>query len=370
MEVPFLPLERTYAATGAELGAAITRVAARGWYILGPEVEAFEQAFADYVGCSHCIGVGNGFDALLLAMEALEIGAGDEVIVPANTYVATWLSVIAAGATPVPVEPEADGWNLDPSLVEAAIGPRTRALLPVHLYGHPAAMVQIGAIAERHGLALLEDCAQAHGARVGGRHVGSFSDAGCFSFYPTKNLGALGDAGAITTNDAALARRLRMLRNYGSPAKDQNLLAGRNSRLDEMQAAVLGVRLSHLEAWNGRRRALAATYWAGLAETGLVLPSARADTEPVWHQFVVRHPQRDRLRAGLAARGVQTMIHYPIPPHRQPACARPDLDAALPRTVALHAEVLSLPIGPHLTDAEQAAVIAAITDIARELDTP
>jgi dTDP-3-amino-3,4,6-trideoxy-alpha-D-glucose transaminase len=326
-------------------------VLASGRYLLGPELAAFEQDFADFVGARHCIAVGSGLDALVLVVEARGISGGDEVIVPGNTFVATWLAARRAGATPVPVDPDPGTYNIDPDGLEAAITSRTRMIVPVHLYGRPAAMDDVRTVAARHGLFVLEDAAQAHGARVGNTRAGALADAAAWSFYPSKNLGALGDGGAITTDDDGLAERLRMLRNYGSSAKYRHELSGVNSRLDELQAAVLRVKLAQLDAWNERRRSVAARYIAGLAETELVLPGVPADAEHVWHLFVVRTPRRDELRRALSDAGVETGIHYPLAPHRQPVFADLAIDPrSLPVSERLQHEVLSLPIGPHLTD--------------------
>lgn len=349
MNIPFLDLGAAYREIKAEIDAAVHRVLASGWYILGPEVEAFEAEWAVFCGADHAVGVANGLDALILALRALGIGDGDEVIVPSNTYIATWLAVTAVGARPAPVEPDPLTHTIDPSRIADAITPATRAILPVHLYGQPADMDAILAVAQRHGLAVVEDAAQAHGARYKGRRIGAHGDVVCWSFYPGKNLGALGDAGAVTTNRADLADRIRVLRNYGSRVKYVNEVQGVNSRLDPIQAAVLRVKLKHLDAWTDRRRAIAAAYAEGLGDSGLVLPSAPEWAEPVWHLYVVRSADRDGLQARLTEAGVGTLIHYPIPPHMQAAYATlgiaPD---ALPIARQLAYEVLSLPIGPHL----------------------
>jgi dTDP-4-amino-4,6-dideoxygalactose transaminase len=361
--VPFLDLRAPYRELRAEIDAAVARVTSSGWYLLGAELEAFERAYADYVGARYCVGVANGLDALHLGLRALGVGAGDEVIVPSNTYVATWLAVTQVGATPVPVEPDPRTHNLDPERVEAAVTPRTRAILPVHLYGQPADMRPVREIADRHGLAVLDDAAQAHGARYRGRRVGGsgLADVTAWSFYPTKNLGAMGDAGAVTTDDAALADRLRVLRNYGSRVKYVNEVRGTNSRLEELHAAVLTAKLARLDEWNARRARQAARYAEALAATGLTLPAAPAWAEPVWHLYVVRSPARDALQAALRARGVDTIVHYPVPPHRQPAYQDLGFGAdAFPIASRLAAEVLSLPVGPHLTDAQQDRVIGAV----------
>ncbi|TAG26176.1 MAG: aminotransferase class V-fold PLP-dependent enzyme, partial [Verrucomicrobia bacterium] len=307
----------------------------------------------------------NGLDALTLIFRAyLELGImrkGDEVIVPANTYIASILAVSEAGLKPVPVEPDAATFNLDPSHVEAAITPRTRAILPVHLYGRAADMPRIVEIARRRGLKVVEDGAQAHGAIIGGRRAGAWGDAAGFSFYPIKNLGALGDAGAVTTSDAELARTVRVLRNYGSEKKYHNVMRGVNSRLDELQAALLRVRLPLLDAENARRREVAALYLATIRHLEVSLPKVPRETaEHVWHLFVVRCVRRDALQAHLAASGVQTMVHYPIPPHRQGVYATGELAGEWPITDAIHAEVLSLPMGPCLANAEAERVAEAV----------
>jgi dTDP-4-amino-4,6-dideoxygalactose transaminase len=364
MRVPFLDVGATYVALKDELDAAVSRVLSSGWYLLGAEIAAFEEEFAAHVGVKHCIGVGNGLDALHLALRAMNVGSGDEVIVPSNTYIATWLAVNYAGATPVPVEPDLRTYNLDPALIEAAITPRTRAILPVHLYGQPANMDPICEIAQRYGLWVLEDSAQAQGARYRGRRVGSIGHAAGWSFYPAKNLGAFGDAGAVTTNDDGLADRLRELRNYGSKVKYVNEERGFNSRLDEIQAAVLRVKLRHLDSWNDRRRRIAAQYLDLLHQTDLVLPWVETWADPVWHLFVVRSQQRDQLMRRLQEAGIGVLIHYPIPPHLQAAYR--DLDrprGSFPVSEMIHQEVLSLPIGPHLDEAQAASVVATLKEV-------
>jgi dTDP-4-amino-4,6-dideoxygalactose transaminase len=358
MKIPFLDLGAAYRELKPEIDAAVARVLESGWYILGPEVEAFEAEWAAYCEARHAVGVANGLDALILALRALDIGPGDEVIVPSNTYIATWLAVSGVGATPVPVEPDPATHNIDPARIETAITPRTRALLPVHVYGQPADMDPILDIARRHKLRVVEDAAQAHGARYKGRRIGAHGDIACWSFYPGKNLGALGDAGAVTTNDPDLAQRVALLRNYGSRQKYVNEEAGVNSRLDPVQAGVLRVKLSVLDSWTDRRRALAAAYTEGLQDTGLILPHVPDWAEPVWHLYVVRTSERAALRARLAEAGIGTLIHYPIPPHMQTAYTglkfSPD---TLPLARDMAGEVLSLPIGPQLEAAQQECVI-------------
>jgi len=365
MKVPFLWLPPVYEELRPELDAAFARVMRSGWFILGDEVRAWEEEFARYCGAAHCVGVASGLDAMVLTLRAWDVGPGDEVIVPSNTYIATWLAVSQCGAAPVPVEPDAGTYNLDAARIEAAVTPRTRAVLPVHLYGQPADMEAIGAVARRHGLALLDDCAQAHGASYQGRPVGSLADASAWSFYPAKNLGAMGDGGAVTTDDAAIDQRVRALRNYGSTVKYRNEVKGFNSRLDEVQAAVLSVKLRTLGDVTTTRRRIASRYLDGLADLPLVLPRVPEWAEPAWHLFVVRHADRDAFQARLAREGVGTLVHYPVPPHLQPAYADLRLAAGdLPIAEAIHREVLSLPIWPGMTDAQVEHVIDACRECA------
>ena len=314
MKIDLAVLGRQFELHQAEYEAAALRVLRSGWYVLGPEVEAFEHAFAAYVGRKYCVGVNSGLDALTLAVRALGIGAGDEVLVPANTYIATVLAITANGATPVFVEPDAY-FTMDAAKIEDAITERTKAILVVHLYGQATKMDDVCRIAKAHGLHLLEDCAQSHGARFGGTMTGAFGDAGCFSFYPTKNLGAFGDAGAVVTDDAELARTLRMLRNYGSEKKYYNKLVGVNSRLDELQAALLHTKLGHLDELIAERERIAAAYLDGMHNPAVKLPKTRANANHVWHQFVVQTEDRDGFQQYLADHGIKTVIHYPIPPH-------------------------------------------------------
>ncbi len=365
MNIPFLDLKPAYAELADQLDAACRRVMASGWFVLGPEVEAFEVEFAAYCGTRHCVGVGNGLEAMELVLRAWGVGPGDEVIVPSNTYIATWLAVSAVGAKPVPVEPDPRTHNIDPDLIEAAITARTKAILPVHLYGQPTDMDPIMAIAARRNVLVLEDVAQAQGARYKGRVTGSLAHAGAFSFFPTKNLGALGDAGAVTTDNAALADRLRVLRNYGSRQKYVNLEKGVNSRLDELQAALLRVKLPHLDAWNQRRKALAARYHAALADLpGLDLPHVPQWADPAWHLFVVTTDRRDTLVKALDAARIGWLIHYPIPPHLQAAYAELRLaKGSLPIAEDLAETVLSLPLGPHMDAAAADQVAAAVTRV-------
>ncbi|PKQ03147.1 MAG: erythromycin biosynthesis sensory transduction protein eryC1, partial [Alphaproteobacteria bacterium HGW-Alphaproteobacteria-11] len=304
--IPFLDLGAAYRELKPEIDAAVGRVLDSGWYILGPEVEAFEAEWATYCEARHAVGLANGLDALILALRALDIGAGDEVIVPSNTYIATWLAVSAVGATLVPVEPDPATHNIDPARIAAAITPRTRVILPVHLYGQPADLDPIIALARAHGLAVVEDAAQAHGARYKGKRIGAHGDIVCWSFYPGKNLGALGDGGAITSDNPDLAARIALLRNYGSRQKYVNEVPGVNSRLDPIQAAVLRAKLPYLDAWTDRRRAIAAAYADGLRDTGLILPHVPQWAQPVWHLYVVRAADRDGLQSRLNAAGIGT----------------------------------------------------------------
>jgi len=361
MNIPFLDVGAAYKELKPEIDAAITRVLDSGWYILGPEVEAFETEYAAYCEANHAIGVANGLDALHLALLAMDVGPGDEVIVPSNTYIATWLAVSQCGATPVPVEPVEATYNIDPTLIEAAITPRTKVILPVHLYGQPADLDPILAIARKHGLRVLEDAAQAHGARYKGRRIGAHGDAVAWSFYPGKNLGALGDGGAVTTNDPEIADRIRVLRNYGSRVKYVNEIKGFNSRLDPIQAAVLRVKLRHLDDWNIRRKVIAAQYLDGLANCDLALPHVPDWIEPVWHLFIVQHPQRNLLQQRLNAEDVGTLIHYPIPPYKQQAYSDIQMsNDAFPLASLMADKILSLPIGPQLAKEQVTQVITAV----------
>ena len=359
--IPFLDLKAINLAYEAELKEAFERVLHSGWYIMGKELKTFEQEFAHYCGSEHAIGVSNGLDALHLILRAYGIGAGDEVIVPSNTYIATWLAATYAGATPVPVEPDEATYNIDPERVEAAITPRTRAIIAVHLYGQSADMARLRAIADRHGLKLIEDAAQAHGALYQGKRAGNLGHAAGFSFYPGKNLGALGDAGAVTTNDSELSDKLRVLLNYGSRVKYHNEELGFNCRLDELQAALLRVKLPHLDRDTERRCAIAARYAEGLKDTPLALPATAEGCTHTWHLYVVRTRARQQLQQALADKGVATMIHYPIPPHLQPAYASLGYKQGdFPIAERIHEEVLSLPMGPSMSDEQVEQVIAAV----------
>lgn len=360
MSVPFLDLKAQNAEVRDPLQLAFERVMDSGWYIQGTELEQFEQEFAAYCGAKYCIGVGNGLDALQLILRALDIGPGDEVIVPANTFIATWLAVSSVGASPVPVEPDPATSNIDPERVRESLSPKTKAIIPVHLYGLPAEMEAINDLADQSNIAVIEDAAQAHGAIYRGRKAGSLGIAAGFSFYPGKNLGAIGDGGGITTSDPKLDNKLRLLRNYGSKNKYEHLVSGVNSRLDELQAAFLRVKLQHLDAWNTRRQSIAQRYLSELRDTHLDLPQVSDHSSPVWHLFVVRSSERDRLQKHLTEQGIQTMIHYPTVPHLQPAYAGLGLKTdKFPLAERLQDEILSLPIYPQMSDEQVTEVIAA-----------
>jgi len=349
-KIPFLDLKQTYWELKEEIDRAYQRVMDSGWYIHGAELKAFEAEFADYCNVKYCIGVGNGLDALHLILRAMDIGEGDEVIVPSNTFIATWLAVSYAGAIPVPVEPNEKTYNIDPNSIEAAITEKTKAIMPVHLYGQPADMDPISEIAARYHLKVIEDAAQAHGARYKGKRTGGLGDAAGFSFYPGKNLGAFGDGGAVTTNDPKIAEMVRQLRNYGSKVKYSHDVRGFNSRLDELLAAFLRVKLRHLDEWNARRLELVDCYRRCLAGSKVLLPVIPVGFESVFHLFVARTINRDDLQAGLKAAGIETLIHYPTPPHKQGAYKSMQ-NLSLPIAECMSQEVLSLPMGPHLSGA-------------------
>ncbi len=361
MTIPLLDVGAAYRELQPAIDEAIARVLGSGHYIGGEETERFEAAYATYCGAGYCVGVGNGLDALSLTLRAMDVGTGDEVIVASNGFIATLLAVSSTGAVPVLVEPDPVTHNLDPAKVEAAVTSRTRVLLPTHLYGQPADLDPLLALARRYELKLVEDSAQAHGASYKGRRVGAHGDAVTWSFYPSKNLGAMGDAGAVTTHDPQLAARIRTLGNYGSSRRYVNEVRGVNSRLDPLQAAVLAVKLDHLEAWNERRRVVAAFYTRELARCDLTLPCVPDWVTPVWHQYVIECDNRDALAARLDSVGIATLVHYPIPPHLQRAYS--DLDvprSALPIAERLAGRVLSLPMGPHLGLDQAARVVAEI----------
>jgi len=362
MNIPFLDLKTLNLRFSNDYAAALQRVLDSGWLVLGREVEGFESEFAHYCETAHCIGVGNGLEALSLILRAIGVGKDDEVIVPSNTYIATWLAVTHAGATPVPVEPVEATYNIDPARIEAAITSRTKAIIAVHLYGQCADMDSIMEVANRHGIKVIEDCAQAHGALYKGRKAGSLGHAAGFSFYPGKNLGALGDGGAVTTNDAELAEKIRVMRNYGSEKKYHNSIIGYNSRLDELQAAFLKVKLATLNEDNAIRASIAKQYSQSLGSIDLLkIPVVEQWADPVWHLYVILCQSRDKLQAYLQEQGIGTMIHYPIPPHLQPAYQHLGWkEGDFPIAERIHREVLSLPMGPHMSMELQEVVCQSI----------
>lgn len=360
--VPFLDVKSSFLEISSELNDAYQKVMHSGQYIHGEEVESFEEMFAAYCGVKYCVGVGNGLEALILILEAYGIGPGDEVIVPANTYIATWLAVSNIGAKVVPIEPEFSTYNIDPERIEDLISPATRAILPVHLYGQPVNMDAILTIAKEHDLVVIEDAAQAHGAVYKEQKAGSIGDAAGWSFYPSKNLGAFGDGGAVTTNDERLAKKVRVLRNYGSEGRYVNEIKGINSRLDPLQAAFLKVKLSYLDEWNRRRSVLAEKYRASFLDLQeLVLPYVLDWASPCWHLFVIRTQKRDQLQNYLMNMDINTLIHYPIPPHLSGAYADMNFQQGdYPIAEELAGTVLSLPMGPHLDDQKSDKVIHGV----------
>lgn len=357
--MPYLDLGAVNAPHVERINQAVQRVIQSGWYILGNEVKAFEEAFARYCGTRNCIGVANGLDALMLVLNAWDFPAGSQVIVPSNTYIASVLAITHARLTPVFVEPDPLTYLIDPANIEAAISPSTVAIMPVHLYGRCCNMEAIMELARRYDLKVLEDAAQAHGAQEHNRKAGSLGDAAGFSFYPSKNLGALGDGGAVTTDDDSLADRLRYLRNYGSGKKYHNEYVGYNSRLDEMQAAILSAKLPFLDAENSRRRQLAERYLAGITHPAVRLPLGDRIADDCWHLFVVCHPQRDLFRRYLLDNGINTDVHYPVAPHQQGAYAE-FRNLSLSVSERLHREVISLPLNPAMSDQEADQVIRFI----------
>jgi dTDP-4-amino-4,6-dideoxygalactose transaminase len=365
MRIPLVELAGQYRMLRDEILPAMDGVMSEAQFILGEDVARFEEEFAAFCGAKHCVGVASGLDALQLALRAVGVGPGDEVITAANTFIASALAVTHAGATPVLADVRKDDFNLDPDAVERAITPRTKAILPVHLYGQPARMDEIMDIARRHGLKVVEDACQAHGARYGAARAGAMGDAGCFSFYPGKNLGGYGDGGAVVTDDPKIAERLRLDRNYGSRIKYVHDSAGFNSRLDTLQAAVLRIKLRRLEGWNARRRELAALYRELLADADVLLPREMRGVEHVYHLFVIRHPERDRLIADLHARGIGAGVHYPIPIHQQaPYAGIRTVPDGAPVSTMLAGQILSLPLYPEMTDAQVAEVAAAVRECA------
>ena len=356
--VSFRPMEREL---NQDLRSAFERVLARSWYIRGAEDEAFEKAFAQYCGARYCVGVGNGLDALMLALKALDVGAGDEVIVPSNTYIATVLAVMYVGAKPIFVEPDIRTFNIDSARIEEVITPKTRVIMPVHLYGQACDMEPIMEIACKHGLKVVEDCAQAHGATYKGRKIGTFGDAAGFSFYPGKNLGALGDGGAVVTDNEELAERIRALGNYGSDYKYHHIYKGNNSRLDEMQAAFLAAKLPHLDRMNEARRRIAELYTKGIQNPKVVKPYVAPDCVPVWHIYAIRCAERNELERYLSKKGIGTNKHYPIPIHLQECCRDLQIpEGSLPVAEEISRTELSLPMYYGMTDEEVQYVIDAV----------
>jgi len=371
MKYPFYDLSAQHLPLRDALQEAFARVLNRGQLILGPEVEAFEQEFAGYCGAAHCVGCSNGLDALQLILRAAGIGPGDEVIVPAHTFVATWMAVSVVGATPVGADCEEASCNVSPEAVEAAITPRTKAIIAVHLYGRPADMPRLRDIADRHHLLLVEDAAQAHGATLGGRFAGTLGDAAAFSFYPTKNLGALGDGGAVVTSDTALAERVRRIGNYGSSAKYRHETLGLNARLDELQAALLRTKLPYLDSWNAARRKIAASYSDALScRPGFAPPPlcSHPGAESAWHLYVVQTDSRDSVQAALRAQGIETLIHYPIPPHLQNAYAATHDLGQYPNTERICLRALSLPLWPGMTETAVTCVAQALCRTLNDLN--
>ncbi len=360
--LPFFSSKTVHDTLNAEIQVAWQRFYASNYYVLGTEVKAFEADYASWIGAKHCIGVANGLDALHISLRALGIGPGDEVIVPSNTYIASWLGVSQTGAKPVPVEPDSRSWNLDPRRIEAAITPQTKAIMPVHLYGQACEMGSIMELAQKHGFKVVEDNAQAHGATWNGQKTGTFGQINAHSFYPTKNLGALGDAGAVTCNEEDFADFAHTFRNYGSKVRYYNEMQGTNSRLDELQAAILRVKLRYLHQWNEERSMLAQRYLDALADLDAIqLPHCQEGATHVWHLFVITTPKRDALQAFLAQKGIQTLIHYPLPPHLQKAYQDVGYQKGqFPLAEKMATECLSLPLFPGMDAAHQAQVIEGI----------
>jgi dTDP-4-amino-4,6-dideoxygalactose transaminase len=367
--IKFLDLQKINQVYSQEIREAMARVLDSGWYILGEEVKKFESAFARYCGVKHCIGVGNGLDALILILEAYKVLGTlkdqDEILVPANTFIASMHAITRNGFTPVLIEPDPKTYNIDPRKIEEKITSRTKAVLVTHLYGQTADMTNINAIAQKSGLLVIEDCAQAHGAHHHGLRTGNLADAGGFSFYPVKNLGALGDGGAVTTNDDELAQTIRALANYGSVQKYHTVYAGVNSRLDELQAAILSIKLKHLDADNKRRNEIALLYLQNIKNANVALPVVADYGTHVWHLFVIRVKQRNLFQEHLSKKGIQTVIHYPVPPHKQEAYKELN-HLSFPITETIHEEVISLPMSPVMTNEEVMVVVDAINLFSRE----
>ena len=364
MKVPFLDLKASFTEIQDEIENAVLDSIRSGQYIGGDSLHSFESSFGNFVSSDYCIGVANGLDALVLSLKVLGVKPGDEVIVPSNTFIATWLAVTQCGATPVPVEPNAETYNIDSKLIEAKITERTKVIIPVHLYGQPADLDEILALAKAHNIYVVEDAAQAHGARYKGRKIGSHGDLVTWSFYPGKNLGALGDGGAITTNNEELAERLRVLRNYGSSERYVHTALGSNSRLDPVQAAVLSVKLRHLQEWNDRRVRIASIYNEAFKGLPIILPSVRSHNDPVWHLYCIRVKNRDKFRKRLSSMGIETLIHYPIPPHLQDAYRFLSFDKnAFPLTESIASELISLPIGPSLKRSQTDHIVSSVKTV-------
>jgi dTDP-4-amino-4,6-dideoxygalactose transaminase len=361
MNVPFLDLAKIHLEIEAEINSSISSFLSKGIYILGEEVERFEQNWARYCGAVYCVGLASGLDAITLALKSLEIGEGDEVIVPNNTFIATWLAVTQAGAKPVGVEPDIETYCINPSCIRNAITERTKAIIAVHLYGHPCEMNEIMAIAEEANCFVIEDAAQAHGAEYQGRRIGTHGDVTAWSFYPGKNLGAYGDAGAITTSNAEIAEKIRLLRNYGSSRKYYNEITGYNSRMDGLQAAILNVKIKYLAKWGNQRSQIASTYINQLSDCSFKVPEIRSYAKHAWHLFVIRNCDREALNKYLLEAGIQSMVHYPVPPYRQKAYMRSKgsfiLNSESSLTDILSDTVLSLPMGPHIDEDQQSYVI-------------
>jgi dTDP-4-amino-4,6-dideoxygalactose transaminase len=362
-KVPFLDVGYTYRELRGEIDAAVARVLQSGRYIQGDEVDNFESNFASFVEAEHCVGVANGLDAIYLSLRAMEIGVGDEVIVPAHTFIATWLAVTNCGATPVPVEPELNGYNIDPTLIEASITMKTKAIIMVHLYGQPCDIDQIHGIAKRYGLRVIEDAAQAHGATYKGKRIGGHSDVVTWSFYPGKNLGAFGDGGAITTNDQGLAERIQVLGNYGSKQKYEHSELGVNSRLDPIQAAILNVKLDYLDGWNKTRQEIAKTYIRSLNNSEVLCPQEYCWAKSAWHLFVIGTSDRDIFQRKLSLANIESIIHYPKAPHQQDAYSAKFVGQNFERAEKLSSSVLSLPIGPEMSNEEVSFVCESVLKI-------
>jgi dTDP-4-amino-4,6-dideoxygalactose transaminase len=360
MRIPFLDVGESYKELKPEIDEAVTRVLDSGRYVKGPEVDAFERAFSSFLDTEHTIGVSNGLDGLRIALQAVGVKGGDEVIVPSNTFIATWLAVTHCSATIVPIEPDAETYNLDPLRLEALITRKTKAIVVVHLYGLPAELDLIHDIARCYRIPVIEDAAQAHGSTYNGKRIGGHSDLVVWSFYPGKNLGAFGDGGAVTTNDATLALKIRVLADYGSKEKYVHEIVGQNSRLDAIQASILAIKLKYLEEWNKRRKVIADIYQNQIKNHQVMLPRVPSHITPSWHLFVVRHSKRDELKQALYRKGIEAMIHYPIIPSRQGAYSHLFSNDAFPVAEDIASSILSLPIGPHLSTAQAREVVGVV----------